>query len=64
MSTVRRSDKCPLCGKPASAQETPFCGQGCRDRDLLRWLGEDYRIPGPPAEDEDMSLDKRDDGAL
>jgi len=64
MSTARRSDKCPLCGKPASPEHTPFCGQGCRDRDLLRWLGEDYRIPGPPADFEDMSLDKRGEGDL
>ena len=28
----------------------PFCGQGCRDRDLLKWLGEGYRVPGPPAD--------------
>ena len=30
---------------------SPFCSQGCRDRDLLNWLGEGYRVPGPPAED-------------
>ena len=29
----------------------PFCSQGCRDRDLLNWLGDAYRVPGPPAED-------------
>lgn len=29
----------------------PFCGQGCRDRDMLKWLGDGYRVPGPPAED-------------
>ena len=41
---------CPLCGKPVAPRHTPFCGQGCRDRDLLQWLGEGYRIPGPPAD--------------
>ena len=40
---------CPLCGKPASRSHRPFCGQGCRDRDLLNWLGDSYRVPGPPA---------------
>ena len=38
---------CPLCGKPGSPQHAPFCSRGCKDRDLLKWLGEGYRIPGP-----------------
>jgi endogenous inhibitor of DNA gyrase (YacG/DUF329 family) len=55
MSTPSSSDRrkrggCPLCGKPAEPQHTPFCSQGCRDRDLLNWLGDSYRVPGPPAE--------------
>ena len=41
---------CPLCGKPEAPDHTPFCGQGCKDRDLLKWLGEGYRVPGPPAD--------------
>lgn len=36
---------CPICSKPASAAHKPFCSQGCRDRDLLQWLGEGYRLP-------------------
>jgi endogenous inhibitor of DNA gyrase (YacG/DUF329 family) len=40
-----------LCGKPANPSHQPFCSQGCRDRDLLKWLGDDYRVPGPPAEE-------------
>jgi endogenous inhibitor of DNA gyrase (YacG/DUF329 family) len=39
-----------LCGKPASAAQKPFCSQGCRDRDLLNWLDEGYRVPGTPAD--------------
>jgi hypothetical protein len=32
----------------------PFCSPRCADVDLGRWLGEQYRIPGPPLElDED-----------
>ena len=40
-----------MCGKPASAEHKPFCSRGCRDRDLLNWLGDSYRVPGPPAEE-------------
>ena len=46
-----RRPACPLCGKAASETHSPFCGQGCRDRDLLKWLGEGYRVPGPPADE-------------
>jgi hypothetical protein len=47
-----RPKKCPLCGKPEVAEHTPFCSRGCRDRDLLKWLGEGYRIAGPPVDSE------------
>ena len=54
----RRGKGCPLCGKPAGAEHKPFCSRGCRDRDLLNWLGDSYRVPGPPAlENEDGGLD-------
>ena len=51
----RRRQACPLCGKPVSEAHAPFCGQGCRDRDLLNWLGDCYRVPGAPAEETDAS---------
>lgn len=38
-----------MCGKPPSGEHAPFCSRGCKDRDLLKWLGEGYRIAGPPA---------------
>lgn len=51
-----KKDKCPICGKAVNPAHTPFCSQGCRDRDLLQWLGEGYRIPAGPAErDEENS---------
>lgn len=62
---MARSKPCPLCGKPPaplasaggsnSAAHAPFCSQGCRDRDLMRWLSEGYAIPvtTPPGEDAD-----------
>lgn len=40
---------CPLCRRPAHPDHRPFCSRGCKDRDLLQWLGEGYRLPGPPA---------------
>ncbi|MFD1610605.1 DNA gyrase inhibitor YacG [Sphingomonas tabacisoli] len=46
-----RSEKCPLCGKPTDSAHTPFCSRGCKDRDLLNWLGDAYRVPGPAAHD-------------
>ena len=50
MSKAAAPDSCPLCGKPADPAHKPFCSQGCRDRDLLNWLGDGYRMPGPPAD--------------
>lgn len=40
---------CPICGKPTGdAEHRPFCSARCRQIDLHRWLGEVYRVPGPP----------------
>jgi endogenous inhibitor of DNA gyrase (YacG/DUF329 family) len=67
MSIAPKADKtgCPLCGKPASRTHRPFCGQGCRDRDLLNWLGDAYRMPGPSAgADADGGLDREADPPL
>jgi uncharacterized protein len=47
-----RTKKCPLCGKPEAPRHAPFCSAGCKDRDLLKWLGDGYRIPGPPADEQ------------
>ena len=49
MPNTPKAKPCPLCGKPAAARHAPFCSRGCKDRDLLKWLGEGYRIPGPAA---------------
>ncbi len=51
---------CALCGKPIAPAFTPFCGSGCRDRDLLQWLGEGYRVPGARADDDDREIDDDD----
>ena len=51
---------CPICDEPATSAFKPFCSARHRDRDLLQWLGEGYRLPGGPASDEDDAdgLDK------
>jgi endogenous inhibitor of DNA gyrase (YacG/DUF329 family) len=58
MSSKPKSDRCPLCGKPTDPAHKPFCSQGCRDRDLLNWLDEGYRVPGPPADPDLPSLEQ------
>jgi endogenous inhibitor of DNA gyrase (YacG/DUF329 family) len=57
-SPEQRRQSCPFCRKPASAEHSPFCSRGCRDRDLLNWLGDAYRVPGPPADP--MAADRLD----
>jgi uncharacterized protein len=54
--------KCPICKKLSVTEFTPFCSAGCKDRDLLQWLGEGYRLPGPAAllDDEDAPSEYRD----
>ncbi len=43
--------RCPICRKPVAPREGnpafPFCSDRCRLVDLGKWLGEEYRIPGP-----------------
>ncbi len=56
MSTASSFEKkkrgaCPLCGKAPAQPHQPFCSPGCKDRDLLNWLGDAYRVPGPPADE-------------
>ncbi|MGL6097298.1 MAG: DNA gyrase inhibitor YacG, partial [Fimbriiglobus sp.] len=46
---------CPICGTPmpgnwADYPDYPFCSKRCRTIDLGRWLGEEYRVGGPPAD--------------
>ena len=52
---MKNATKCPLCGKPVDPENKPFCSRGCKDRDLLNWLGEAYRVPLREEEDEDGS---------
>ena len=51
---------CPLCGKPSVKEHAPFCSRGCKDRDLLRWLDEGYKIPGPAVDPQGLDSDEGD----
>ncbi|WP_237438266.1 DNA gyrase inhibitor YacG [Alteraurantiacibacter buctensis] len=46
---------CPICRKPRVEEFTPFCSARCRDRDLARWFNDDYAVPGPPADPEEIA---------
>ncbi|MDP9163844.1 MAG: DNA gyrase inhibitor YacG [Pseudomonadota bacterium] len=49
---------CPICGKAPEPGFAPFCSRGCKDRDLLKWLGDGYAIPGPPADPYGLDSDE------
>ncbi|HEX7929889.1 MAG TPA: DNA gyrase inhibitor YacG [Sphingomicrobium sp.] len=50
MQKASKAKSCPVCGQAPVEKHAPFCSRGCKDRDLLRWLGGGYRIPGPKAD--------------
>jgi uncharacterized protein len=60
MSPQSKTSHCPLCAKPTAQAHAPFCSRGCKDRDLLNWLGEAYRVPARPEESDeaDTGLDR------
>jgi endogenous inhibitor of DNA gyrase (YacG/DUF329 family) len=60
MPNPPKAKPCPICRKPASAEHAPFCSRGCKDRDLLKWLGGGYAIPGPAADPEGGEADGLD----
>jgi endogenous inhibitor of DNA gyrase (YacG/DUF329 family) len=55
-----QAKSCPLCGQPEAPEFAPFCSRGCKDRDLLKWLGEGYRIAGPPVDPARVDSDEGD----
>jgi len=50
-----RKPKCPVCGRSSIAEFAPFCSAGCKDRDLLQWLGDGYKIPGPEVTPDELA---------
>lgn len=55
MTTTRKP--CPICRKPRSEANAPFCSARCRDRDLARWFGDGYAVPGRPALPEEIAAE-------
>lgn len=45
MKPAMKTPPCPMCGKPRSRRDAPFCSPLCAERDLANWLGGHYRIP-------------------
>ncbi len=50
-----KASQCPGCGKTPEPKFAPFCSAGCKDRDLLQWLGEGYKVPGPPVSPDQLA---------
>ena len=48
---------CPICKKPRSEEHKPFCSPRCRDRDLAKWFGDDYSVPGRQAMPEEIAAE-------
>lgn len=48
---------CPICGKPAVHEHSPFCSPRCRQVDLHKWLTGSYAIP---VVEEDGGEDRED----
>ena len=50
-----KSLPCPICKKPSAPRAEnasfPFCSTRCRQVDLGKWLGEEYRVPDRAEED-------------
>ena len=57
ISNPRNAKACPVCGNPTASDHAPFCSRGCKDRDLLKWLGGGYAIPGPPIDTDGLDSD-------
>jgi endogenous inhibitor of DNA gyrase (YacG/DUF329 family) len=46
---MARQPTCVYCRRqPANPAWHPFCCERCKMADLGRWLGGEYRVPGPP----------------
>ena len=57
---LKPARKCPICGKPASQANYPFCSPRCQDIDLNRWLSDSYRVPTNEAPESPGKQDDED----
>lgn len=44
---------CPICQKPSTAENRPFCSKRCADVDLQRWFTGAYAVPAVEEDDPD-----------
>lgn len=51
---IEAARSCPICGNARAAAHRPFCSQRCQDRDLARWFGDAYAVPGRAALPEEV----------
>lgn len=56
VSAVLPNRTCPICGRPATAADAPFCSPRCADVDLNRWLGGVYRVEAGPSDEGEESV--------
>lgn len=49
---LKKTVPCPICGKPSSQANHPFCSPRCQDIDLNRWLSGSYVIPARDDEED------------
>jgi endogenous inhibitor of DNA gyrase (YacG/DUF329 family) len=67
---VKHVPRCPVCRKEAALRPEnpyfPFCSQRCRQVDLGKWLGEEYRVGDRPADEQEDEIPptEDDDGPL
>lgn len=60
-STGPRSKPCPICRRPSVTEFRPFCSSRCKDRDLAKWFGDGYAVPGPAVSQEDLNREFGDE---
>nr|WP_321458323.1 DNA gyrase inhibitor YacG [uncultured Cohaesibacter sp.] len=52
---LRRARPCPICSKPSTKEDYPFCSDRCKQVDLSRWLSGVYAVPASEEDDPDES---------
>ena len=57
---LKPARQCPICGKPSTQANYPFCSPRCQDIDLNRWLSDSYRVPTDEAPQEVSKDDDED----